>query len=70
VRLVIQAAHIRDPPGIAEDTHGDPFPAKLALIAERGYALGTRREGGELVFEPRSSSIAVSQYTRLAPMAV
>src|SRR5258708_14090180 len=52
VRLVVQAAHVRNPPGVAEDTRGDPFPAKLALIAERGDALGARREGGELVFEP------------------
>ena len=70
VRLVVQAAYVRDSPGIAEDARGDPFPAKLALIAERGDALRARREGGQLTFSRASSSIAVSQCTRLAPMAV
>jgi hypothetical protein len=50
--LVIAAPHIRDSPGIAEDARGDPFPAKLALIAERCNAPGGSRVGGELVLEP------------------
>lgn len=52
VCLVIEAAHIRDSPGIAEDACGDPFPAKLALIAKGGGAPWADRESGQLAFEP------------------
>jgi len=52
MRLVVEAAHLLDSSGIAEDTCGDPFPAKLALIAERRNAPGAGRVGGELVLEP------------------
>lgn len=45
--LVIAAPHIRDSPGIAEDARGDPFPAKLALIAKTGDAFWACWEGAQ-----------------------
>ena len=50
--LVVEAADLFDSPGIAEDTRGDTFPAKLALIAEFRNALRAGRVGCELVLEP------------------
>src|ERR1700746_27754 len=50
--LVVEAAHLLHPPGIAQAPRGDTFPAKLALIAQRRNALGAGRVGCELVLEP------------------
>ncbi len=50
--LVVQAADLLDSAGIAEDTRGDTFPAKLAVIAERRNAPRGGRVGCEFVLEP------------------
>ena len=51
-RLVVEAARVRDSSGVAKDTRGDPFPSKLALIAECRDALRTGRERGKLILKP------------------
>src|SRR5260370_134587 len=46
--LVVEAAGLLCPAGVAEDARGDAFPAELALIAERGDAAGAGGGGCEL----------------------
>src|SRR5712692_6975452 len=50
--LVVEAADLLDSPSIAEDTRGDTFPAKLAVIAEGRNAPGAGRVGCGFVLEP------------------
>jgi hypothetical protein len=45
----VHGAHFSDPSSVAEDARGDPFPAKLAVIAERDDGLWVCGKGAKFV---------------------